>query len=140
MAESVEAWFRRFLLGTATLVYLAAAVELWLVGHYEGWRQWLPFGLIGVGVATVLWVQTSASRRSVRSLRVASALVGAGSLLGIVFHVQGNLAFEREVRPAEPLMRALWEAAQGASPLLAPGALALAAVLAVAATYRHPRS
>lgn len=139
MAESVEARFRRFLLGTAAVVYLAAAVELWLMGHYEGWQQWVPFGLIGIGVATALWVRAAASRRSIGSLRTASALVVAGSVLGVFFHVQGNLEFEREIRPAEPLTRALWEAAQGASPLLAPGTLALAAALAAVATYRHPR-
>lgn len=135
---TVEARYRRFLLATALVIYGGAVVELWLVEHVEGWLQWVPFGLAAAGGAAALWVRVAAGRRAVGVLRAVSALVVAGSVWGVVLHVQGNLAFEREVRPDAPFWEALWEAAGGVSPLLAPGTLALAAVLAAAATYRHP--
>lgn len=137
MAASAEARLRRFLLATAAVVYVGAAVELALVGHVEGALQLVPFGLVGAGLAAVLWVRASASAASVKTLRLVSAVVAAGSLWGIALHVKGNLEFEREVNPDLSLPDALWEAAQGVSPLLAPGTLALAAVLAAAATW-HP--
>ena len=134
----VAAGYRRFLLGTAAAVYVGAAVELYLVGHYHGWTQVVPFVLIALGLASVLWARARAGRRSLGAVRAASALVVAGSVLGVGLHVKGNLAFEREVHPDAPLAGAVWEAARGASPLLAPGALALAGVLAAAAAWRHP--
>ena len=145
----VTAQYRRFLFATALVIYLGAAAELGLVGHIEGWTQIIPFVLIALGLVAVLWAylgraqtagaQTAgAGRRALQAVRVTSALAVVGSVLGVGLHVKGNLEFEREIRPDAPLLGALWEAAQGASPLLAPGALALAGVLAAAATWRHP--
>ena len=137
--------YRRFLLGTAAAIYVGAAVELGLVGHYADRLQIAPFVLIALGLGSVVWAHLRTrgggvvgAGRALVAVRLASALVVAGSVLGVVLHVKGNLEFEREVHPAAPLAAALWEAARGASPLLAPGALALAGVLAAAATWRHP--
>ena len=137
--------YRRFLLGTAAAIYVGAAVELGLVGHYADRLQIAPFVLIALGLGSVVWAHLATREggvvgagRALVAVRLASALVVAGSVLGVVLHVKGNLEFEREVHPAAPLAAALWEAARGASPLLAPGALALAGVLAAAATWRHP--
>ncbi|MDT0631870.1 hypothetical protein RQM47_14855 [Rubrivirga sp. S365] len=150
---AVASQYRRFLLGTAVAIYVGAAAELALVGHYEGWTQVVPFVLIALGLGAVLWAhigsraggaqpggaQTAgAGRRALLAVRLTSALVVAGSVVGVGLHVRGNFAFEREIHPAAPLGGALWEAARGASPLLAPGALALAGVLAAAAMWRHP--
>lgn len=66
------------------------------------------------------------------------AVVALGGLFGVYEHVAHNMAFEREIRPMADLAEVLWEGLFGASPLLAPGILALGALLALAATYRHP--
>jgi hypothetical protein len=60
-----------------------------------------------------------------------------GSLFGIYEHVSNNLAFELEIYPNEAVTDALLHAFGGANPLLAPGVLGLAALLAIAATYYH---
>ncbi len=65
-------------------------------------------------------------------------LVALGSLFGIYQHVVNNLGFYREIHPNAPTGAAVWGALAGASPLLAPGVLALASMLALAATYYHP--
>jgi hypothetical protein len=59
-------------------------------------------------------------------------------LIGIYEHIEHNLAFELEIRPNATAGQVFMEALGGASPLLAPGILALAAILAIAATYYHP--
>ena len=139
--------YRRFLLGTAAAIYAGAAVELALVGHYVSLAQVAPFVLIAFGLGSVAWAHLAtrvggAGRGragwALWAVRAASALVVVGSVVGVVLHVKGNLEFEREIHPGAPLLGALWEAARGASPLLAPGALALAGVLGAAATWRHP--
>ena len=135
----VAAQYRRFLFATASVLYVGAAAELALVGHYHGWTQVIPLVLIALALVALLWLRRGgAGRRTLGAVRVTSALVVVGSVVGVGLHVKGNLEFEREIHPDAPLMGALWEAAQGASPLLAPGALALAGVLAAAATWRHP--
>lgn len=138
MTTTLEHGYRRFLLWTALVIYAGSAVELALVGHVESLYQCAPFGVLALGGAAVVWTLVSASARAVVAVRAAAAVSVAASLWGVVLHVQGNLAFEREVYPDAPLWGALWKAARGVSPLLAPGTLALAGILAAAATWRHP--
>jgi hypothetical protein len=64
-------------------------------------------------------------------------LVVCGSLFGIYEHFSNNVAFQREISPNAPIGNALMHAVAGGNPLLAPGTLAVAAVLALAATYNH---
>ena len=66
------------------------------------------------------------------------AIVFVGSLFGIYEHVEHNLAFALGIRPNAVASEVLMDALRGANPLLAPGILALAAVLALSATYYHP--
>ena len=135
---TVEAQFRRFLLLASGATFLAAGVELLLVEHYADWLQYVPFAMIALGVAAVGWVWTSPEAPSLKAVRWMAGAVVLGSLLGIALHVKGNVEFALEVTPNEPLASLIWDAVSGASPLLAPGMLALAGVLAAAATYRHP--
>lgn len=135
---AAEPWLRRFLLATAVATYLAAAVELVLVDHYEEWQQVLPFATIALGLAAAGWAWASPAPASLRSARWAGALAAATALAGVYFHVEGNLGFAREVRPGEGGLALAWDALSGGNPLLAPGMVALAGVLAAAATYRHP--
>lgn len=135
---AAEPWLRRFLLASAVATYLAAAVELILVDHYEEWQQVLPFVMIAVGLAAAGWAWASPAGLSLRSARWAGVFATITALAGVYFHVEGNLGFAREVRPDEGGLALAWDALSGGNPLLAPGMIALAGVLAAAATYRHP--
>lgn len=135
---SAEPWLRRFVLAAAVATYLAAAVELILVEHYEEWQQFLPFGMIGLGVLAAGWAWASPGHASVAAARWAGALAVGTSLAGVYWHVTGNLAFVREVMPDAGTAKVLWGTVSGGNPLLAPGMIALAGLLAAAATYRHP--
>ena len=53
-------------------------------------------------------------------------------------HLDGNIDFQREIDPSAPASDMLLSVLGGANPLLAPGILSVAAVLAIAATYHHP--
>jgi hypothetical protein len=77
-------------------------------------------------------------RDTLWALRGTMGAVVVGSLFGAYEHLAHNVAFALEIRPGATALDVLWDALGGASPLMAPGVLALAAVLAFAATYAHP--
>jgi hypothetical protein len=113
-------------------------VELLLVNHKEDAVQLVPFVLCAIGVIAVLVVLLRHRRATVRALRVCLILVVCGSVFGIYEHLANNIAFQREIKPNAPMADVLVSAIAGGNPLLAPGTLAIAAVLALAATYYHP--
>jgi hypothetical protein len=129
---------RRFLLIFSLLLFGGAAVELWLVDHTQDPLQLIAFVLCGLGSVAALVALLRPRGATVWGLRVCMGLVACGSLLGSYLHVEGNLAFQREINPNEPSAEMVLSALGGANPLLAPGILAVAAVLALAVTYHHP--
>jgi hypothetical protein len=98
----------------------------------------LLFGFSAAALGVALLALMRPHRSSLLLLRGVMALVALGSLFGIYEHVASNLAFLLEIKPATPLVEAFWQALFGANPLLAPGVLGLAAILAMAATWQHP--
>lgn len=135
MSEAqVAGRLRRFLLMVAALSCLGIAAELWLAEHTGEATQLLPFVLCAIGFGASVAALLRPNRRTLRGLRVAMAPVALGSLFGVWEHLESNLEVVREVQPGGGVLEALY----GAAPLLAPAALALIAVLAVAATYYHP--
>jgi hypothetical protein len=136
-ADDVLGQLRRFLLVLSVVLFCGAIIELWLVGHTEDPIQWLAFVLAGLGAIAALVALVFRGRATVRILRICMGLVVLGSLFGVYEHVTGNVAFEREIHPDMSMGQAVWKGLQGANPLLAPGILAIAALLALSATYRH---
>jgi fatty acid desaturase len=133
----VLARLRRFLLALSALLFGGTVVELWLVNHTEDFVQWIPFVLCGIGLLVVVAVLFRPERETVMGLRAWMLIVIVGSLFGVYQHVTNNIAFEREISPTAPSQRILRAALGGANPLLAPGMLAVTALLALAATYKH---
>ncbi|MDQ1589413.1 MAG: hypothetical protein QOG71_40 [Pyrinomonadaceae bacterium] len=129
---------RRFLLAFTVLLLGGALLELWLIEHTEDPVQFVPFVLCGLGMLAALAALLRPGRATVWAVRVCMALLVLGSLLGIYLHVNGNLALMREISPNATTGATLFGALGGANPLLAPGVLAVAAMLALAATYHHP--
>ena len=136
-ASEVLRRLRKFLLVLALSLFLGALVELWLIGHTKEFVQWIAFALAGAGALTVMLVLFRLSPATVRVLRVCMLVVALGSLFGIYQHVSGNVAFAREIHPDSSTSQLFWRGLQGGNPLLAPGVLAVAAVLALSATYRY---
>jgi isoprenylcysteine carboxyl methyltransferase (ICMT) family protein YpbQ len=136
-AAEVLRRLRRFLLVLALFLFGGAVVELWLVGHTQDWIQLIAFALAGTGALAVLLVVFRQSSATVRILRVCMVVVVLGSLFGMYEHLNGNIAFAREIQPNLATAQLFWRGLQGGNPLLAPGLLAVAALLAISATYRY---
>ena len=133
-----EARYRRFLLWVTAGLFLATPVELWLTEHTGGLEQQIPFLLCVIGLVAVASALRAPGRRTLLALRGAMSGIGAGAVYGIYTHLSHNVEFELEIRPSDRLGDVMWDALQGASPLLAPGILGLAALLGMAATFWHP--
>lgn len=136
-AADVLRRLRTFLLVLCLFLFGGALVELWLVGHTADVIQLLAFALAGVGALSVALTLFHFGRTTVRILRVSMLVVVLGSLFGMYEHFNGNLALAREVQPNSTTAQLFWRGLQGGNPLLAPGVLAVAAVLALSATYRY---
>ena len=128
---------RRFLLAISATLFLGSVAELWLVGHTVTVIQLIPFALCGLGLIIVIVVLLYPRRATMLALRACSVVVLLGSLFGVYEHVAGNIAFLSEIHPNAKTREIVMGAVSGANPLLAPGILALASVLAMAATYHH---
>jgi hypothetical protein len=59
-------------------------------------------------------------------------------LAGLALHYKGNVEFELERDESLRGLKLFWEAIRGATPTLAPGALAQLGLVGLAFTYRHP--
>jgi hypothetical protein len=62
----------------------------------------------------------------------------ATAIAGLIFHYRGNVEFEIERDESLRGLALFWEAIRGATPALAPGALAQLGLVGLAFTYRHP--
>jgi hypothetical protein len=136
-AAEVLRRLRLFLLVLSSLLFAGTLLELSLVNHTEDAIQWLAFVVAGIGLLVTLTVQVRRMQVTISLLRWSMLLVIVGGLFGIYEHVSNNVAFEREIQPNSTLSHLMWKGLSGANPLLAPGTLAVAALLALAATYKH---
>jgi hypothetical protein len=137
-ATTIVQRLRTFLLVLAGCMCVGTSVELFLAKHPKSPIQLIPFVLCGVGLIVVLAALLRPRRATLIALRLVMALLMVGGLVGVVEHIQSNLAFELDIRPSASVSAVVFDALRGAAPLLAPGILALAAILAIAATYYHP--
>lgn len=128
---------RKFLLLLAVMLFAGSLVELWLVGHTEDWVQLIPFVLAIGAIVLGILVSLHPTKPMIKALRIWMVIVVLGTVFGVYQHIAGNIAFEREVDPRATTSQLALQGLAGGNPLLAPGVLAIAAILAWAATYRH---
>lgn len=136
--NSAEQDLRVLFLVLSGLAFFGAIIELLFVGHYESAIQIIPFVLSSLGVVMVFISLKKSSVRVIHTLRYVSVFIALGGIFGMYEHFSNNVAFELEVHPEYTFGTAIWEAFGGATPLMAPGILTFAALLAIASTWRHP--
>jgi disulfide bond formation protein DsbB len=130
--------YRTFLLLMAVFLFAGTVVELIFQEHTGEAQQLIPFILCGLGVVALAAVLMRPQRNTLLALRAVMLLAILGSAIGLFIHLSHNLGFAQEIQPNATTAQHLTETIHGAAPLLAPGILAVAAVLALAATYYHP--
>jgi len=139
IADSTLRRVRTMLGGLLALGLSGLLAELWLLGHVEEWRQWLPIAAIVAALATMVVMAVRPSAGVVKLFRVLMLGMVAAGVAGVWFHYRGNLEFQLEMDPAQhglALMLKILHAK--APPALAPGVMAQLGVLGLVYTYRHP--
>ena len=121
------------LVGVAGLV-----VELLLLGHTESFNQWIPLIVLIGGTFSTLAVMFRPGYRSIRLFQWVMASFVMAGILGLYLHYRGNVEFALERYPDAGGLSLVWKALRGATPTLAPGALAQIGLLGLIYTYRHP--
>ena len=129
---------RRLLLVLVGLGCIGLGAELVLLEHYDEWQQFIPLIALAAGLLSLAAVAFRATRVSVRVFQlVMLAFVVAGAL-GVYLHYSGNVEFELEMDAEMAGLALVWSALRGATPALAPGALAQIGLLGLIAMVRHP--
>lgn len=129
---------RRLLLALVLLGMIGLAAELVLLEHVESVSQWVPLAALALGFVAGAALFVRPVPAAVHMFRVAMAVFVAAGVLGLYLHLRGNVEFEREMDSGLRGLALVWEALRGATPALAPGALAHLGLLGLACTYRHP--
>lgn len=129
---------RRFML---ILVLFGAAgllVELVLLEHYDSIWQWSPLALLVfvLGAGGAVWLRPGP--RTIEVFRAAMIVSLVTGLAGLVLHLKGNMEWALERDPELHGLALVWKMLRGATPALAPGALAQLGLLGLLYTYRHP--
>ncbi|MDA1095399.1 MAG: hypothetical protein O3A25_19380 [Acidobacteria bacterium] len=129
---------RRFLSGVVMLGVLGMGAELLLIGHTDGLSQLVPVVLLLVAALVLGWSVVRPRSMTVWGVRLAMTAFVTSGLVGVVLHYRGNEAFELEMYPTLSGAGLVYETLTGATPVLAPGSMALLGLVGLAATYRHP--
>ena len=133
----IESW-RRYALYILLVGAVGLGAELYLLGHYEDRKQWIPVVLLAVGTLLGGWLSARPSAVAVRAFRVLFAAFLPAGLLGVYFHFQSNVEFELELHPNSSGLELFTESLGGAMPTLAPGAMILLGMLGILIALRHP--
>jgi hypothetical protein len=129
---------RRILLLLVLVGIIGLVIELLLLEHTESFNQWIPLIALALGLISSLFVMFRPGRGSIRVFQWIMASFVMAGILGLYLHYRGNVEFALERDPEVRGLRLVWKALRGATPTLAPGALAQLGLLGLAYSYRHP--
>jgi hypothetical protein len=128
----------QLLLALVVIGIVGLEVELALLRHAESFSQWIPHVTLFVGLLATAAIYFRPGARTLKAFQVMMIIFTAVGALGIYFHLHGNVEFALERDPSLSGVRLLWKALRGASPALAPGALAQLGLLGLLYGYKHP--
>ncbi len=123
---------RHLLAATFLLGAVGTFAELLLLGHTEGVWQLVPIVLLGIGAIALPAVAWRSTRAAVRAFQALMGLFVASGVLGVILHYRGNVEFELEMYPTLSGLGLVREALTGATPVLAPGAMAQLGLIGIA--------
>lgn len=126
---------RRFLLFVVLGGVVGMGLELLFIGHFEDPLQRVPVVLLSAGLIALAWQAWRPGRASTRIVQLLMALFVASGTVGVVLHYRGNAEFEREMDPSIAGVALVRETLTGATPVLAPGSMALLGVVGLTAVY-----
>ena len=129
---------RQFVYAIIVIGIVGLLVELLLIEHTETRIQWIPLVVLIAGLASSIWLAAKPGTASLRTFQTIMAVFVISGLAGLYFHYAGNVEFALERDSSLSGLALAWKALRGATPALAPGALAQLGLLGLAYTYTRP--
>ena len=129
---------RRLLLALVAFSAIGLVPELLLLKHYESVWQVVPLVLLVVTLVATAIVWRRPSARSLQFFRVMMVLCLLAGAVGVILHGKGNIEWALERDDTLHGWPLIWKMLRGATPLLAPGAMAQLGLLGLVYTWRHP--
>ena len=113
-------------------------VELALLRHAESFTQWIPHVALFIGLLGTALVYFRPRPATLKVFQLVMLMFLIVGIVGVILHLKGNVEFALERDPSLSGTKLLWKALRGATPALAPGALAQLGLLGLLYTYKHP--
>lgn len=129
---------RPLLLALVAFSAIGLVPELLLLKHYESVWQVVPLILLVATLVATAIVWRRPSARSLQFFRVMMVLCLLAGGVGVILHGKGNIEWALERDDTLHGWPLIWKMLRGATPLLAPGAMAQLGLLGLVFTYRHP--
>lgn len=130
---------RRLLLALVAFGAAGLVVELILMKHYDSAWQWTPLVLLGIVLIASALIWRRPGSATLRFFVAVMLLCVVSGAVGVYLHYRGNVEFALEREPLRGFAL-FWKALRGATPALAPGAMAQLGLLGLVYSYRHPAS
>lgn len=124
----------RLLFWTLVVGIIGTGAELLLLGHYESATQIAPLALIGLSVPVIVWYRLQSGPAGVRIVQGLMLLFLVAGCAGVGLHYLGNHEFELEMYPSLAGAELIRKTLTGATPVLAPGSMALLGLVGLAYT------
>jgi len=129
---------RQLVLALVFVGIVGLEVELALLRHAESFSQWIPHIVLLIGLVGTVLVYLRPAHATLRVFQTLMWMFVVIGLLGVFFHLKGNVEFALERDPSLGGARLIWKVLHGATPALAPGALSQLGLLGLVYAYRHP--
>jgi hypothetical protein len=129
---------RVLLLALVLVGAVGLVLELLLLEHYESPWQWAPIVVLVAAIAMGIAAWRRPGPGTLGAFRAVMVTCLVAGIVGFILHVKGNLEFALERDSELTGLALIWKCLRGATPALAPGAMAQLGLLGLVYTYRHP--
>ncbi|MEO8577214.1 MAG: hypothetical protein ABI556_10960 [Gemmatimonadales bacterium] len=128
----------RMMLALVIIGIVGLIAELFLLGHTESFNQWIPLISLAAGLIATIAVWLRPNRSTLSAFKIVMYVFVAAGLLGVYLHFAGNVEWAHERDPDLGGLQLVWKALKGATPSLAPGALAQLGLLGLIFAWSNP--
>ena len=120
---------RRVLLTALLFMLFGTALELYLLEHFEGTLQIIPFLCLGTSGTLVVVLLFHRNKGIIRLFKLVLSLTALSGLYGTFLHLRANYEFEQEMKPTAKSWDLFVESLSGALPTLAPASMIVLALI-----------
>jgi peptidoglycan/LPS O-acetylase OafA/YrhL len=127
---------RRVVLGVLLLGMTGLLIELFLLAHYEDFKQWIPLAVLAAGIGALALELVHRRVWTLAVVRTIMAVLIFIGLLGVYFHFMGSREFQLEMDPTMSTTSLVWHVLRAKSPpTLSPGTLVQMGILGLGYAY-----